>query len=261
MIRDDLTNEQYHAHSAISSSDVKAAAKSLAHWKGAERRESTAFDLGTAFHELCLEPHQEMIVRGPATRRGNDWKEAYEIAKQQGKLLLTASDYDVANAMAESAMRMPRIRGLIQAEDAMIERSIFVECPETGLELKCRPDCYVPSKTVCLDLKSTTDAGPSNREFESHVWKYKYDIQAAFYKYVLDLAGLPVTHFAFAAVEKTPPYAACLHLLSMEVMEYAHTKMMNILKRIAQAEAQGVYPTDWPEINMIHMPEWMKTGA
>lgn len=34
MIRTDLTNEEYHAHPAISSSDVKAAAKSLAHWKG-----------------------------------------------------------------------------------------------------------------------------------------------------------------------------------------------------------------------------------
>jgi hypothetical protein len=83
VIRTDLTNEQYHAHHAISSSDVKAAARSLAHWKGAERKESLALDIGTAFHEMTLEPEMRgRIIRGPETRRGNAWKEAKRKPKQ-----------------------------------------------------------------------------------------------------------------------------------------------------------------------------------
>jgi hypothetical protein len=42
----DMTNEEYHAHHAISSSDVKMVhGKSLAHWQGAERKEKAAWDL------------------------------------------------------------------------------------------------------------------------------------------------------------------------------------------------------------------------
>lgn len=258
MIRTDLSNEEYHAHHAISSSDVKAAAKSLAHWKGAVRTESPALTIGTAFHELVLEPQENRVMAGPETRRGNAWKEAATEAQAQGKVLLTTSEYNMVNAMAESCMRHPKIAALVRADDAKIEHSMFVTCPETGLELRCRPDLYVPSKQVCLDLKSTTDAGPSSKEFEKHVWSFKYDLQAAFYKYCCELAGWPVTYFAFAAVEKTPPYAVGLHVLSREVMEYAHGKMMKVLRRIKQAQDEGVYPTDWPEMNMIHLPEWMK---
>ena len=258
MIEYDLTNAEYREYPAISSSDVKAAAKSLAHWKGSESKSSPIFDLGTAYHELCLEPHKETILRGPEDRRGNKWKEAKAEADAAGKLLLTSSDYDHAKAMAKSALAQPRINALINAEDAMIEASIFVDCPVTGLKLKTRPDCYVPSKGTCIDLKSTVDAGPGEREFSSQLWKYKYDIQAAFYAYCCTLADLPVNYFCFVATEKVSPYATCLHVLSREVMEHAHGKMMNILHRIARAEKEGEYPTDWPDLNMIHLPEWMQ---
>lgn len=258
MITDTLSNEAYHARPEISSSDVKAAAKSLAHWKGAVRGSSAALEIGTAFHDLALEPQHNRVICGPETRRGNAWKDAKAEADAAGKTLLTENEYYMVNNMAESCLRNPRIRNLVQADDAMIEHSIFVTCPETGLELKCRPDCYVPSKQVCLDLKSTVDAGPHRGEFEKQVFSLKYDLQGAFYAYVCKLAGLPVAYFAFAAVEKTPPYATCLHLLSGDLMEHAHKKMMNILRRIKKAQDEGVYPTDWPEFNMIHLPEWMK---
>jgi hypothetical protein len=257
MITDAYTNEQYHAHPAISSSDVKAAMKSLAHWKGAKRGTSAALEIGTAFHDLVLEGGQTVLC-GPETRRGSVWKDAKAEADAAGKTLLTEGEYYMVSEMAESCLRQPRIHALVRHPEAMIEQSIFVTCPETGLELKCRPDCYVKEKQVCLDLKSTVDAGPHRGEFEKQVWNLNYHVQGAFYAYVLKLAGLPVTYFAFAAVEKTPPYATCLHVLSGDVMEYAHDKMMNGLRRIKRAEDEGKYPTDWPELNMIHLPEWMK---
>jgi exodeoxyribonuclease VIII len=76
MIRD-MTNEEYHAHPNISSSDVKAvAAKSLAHWKAKVYKASPAFALGSAVHALVLEPEKSFVLRGPEDRRGNKWKEA-----------------------------------------------------------------------------------------------------------------------------------------------------------------------------------------
>ena len=48
-----MSNEEYHLSDALSASGAKTIAmKSLAHYKYAERKESTAFDVGTATHTL-----------------------------------------------------------------------------------------------------------------------------------------------------------------------------------------------------------------
>ena len=258
MIDPHMSNHAYHERDEISSSDVKAASKSLAHWKGAVRSETPALALGTAFHELTLEPDEGRVIRGPETRRGKSWSEAKEEAEAQGKVLLTQSDYDICNAMAESALRHPRVASIVRHPSAMIENSIFVTCPETGLGLRCRPDCYIKEGGLLLDLKSTLDAGPSEREFQKHIWSYNYDLQMAFYRYVLAIEKLPVTHCIFAAVEKSPPYAVGVHVLSNGVLDYAHQRMMNILRRIKKAQDEQSYPTDWPEVNIIELPEWLK---
>lgn len=259
MIRTDLTNEQYHAHHALSSSDIKAAARSLAHWKGEERKASVALAIGTGFHEMTLEPElRGRIIRGPETRRGAAWKEAKAEADKTGQLLLTQGDYDLCNAMSESALRNPTIAKQVYDDDAHIEESIFVTCPVTNLELRCRPDLYNPTNGVVLDLKSTTDASPDRGGFEKHIFSFKYDLQGAFYKYCLELENITVSYFVLAAVEKTAPYASCCHVLSGEVLDHAHRRMMKILHRIKQAKEEGVYPTDWPKFNMVHLPEWMK---
>ena len=76
MIRDDLTNEQYHALDGISASDVKIVhAKSIAHWKNKRFKETVTLQLGTAIHAFVLEADiaHKLIHRGPETRRGKAW--------------------------------------------------------------------------------------------------------------------------------------------------------------------------------------------
>ncbi|MBW8380885.1 PD-(D/E)XK nuclease-like domain-containing protein, partial [Salmonella enterica] len=66
------------------------------------------------------------------------------------------------------------------------EVSMFAECPETGLMLKCRFDRLSDTLAYPLDVKSCRDA--SERGFSNAFGQYKYHIQAAFYLYVLKLA-------------------------------------------------------------------------
>ena len=62
---DKLSNSQYHADDAISSSDVKMVhSKSLAHWKAKTYSSSPVFDMGTAVHAMVLEDGKG-VVRGP----------------------------------------------------------------------------------------------------------------------------------------------------------------------------------------------------
>ena len=57
-VKENISNEEYHLNPALSASGAKTIAlQSLAHFKYAKRKVTTAFDVGTAVHTLVLEPH------------------------------------------------------------------------------------------------------------------------------------------------------------------------------------------------------------
>lgn len=235
MIRDDMTNEEYHAHHAISSSDAKAVLlSSVWHWHNKVNKETPSMQMGTAVHDMALEGGVNTI-RGPETRRGNAWKEAESNAKENGALLLPEKEYDLAQDIAGALLTDPAVAKQLRCEDAKKEYSLFATCPKTGLELRCRPDLYNPSDYVMSDVKTTTDASPIG--FGKMIYKYRYDAQASFYKYVAELCGWKVTHFAFLAVENTAPHAAHMHVMGMDAMEQGHKDMMRALELIADRKS------------------------
>ena len=260
MMRTDLSNAEYHADDSISSSDVKmVASKSLAHWKAKVYKSSPVFDLGTAVHAMVLESEKNLIVRGPEDRRGNKWKDAYAEAEANGQLLLTEADYDLAADMAHSLMMHP-VGQRMSGPSVTNEASFFATDPDTGLSLKTRPDSFWGDGRVVFDIKTTQAADP--RSFGKEVLNYGYDIQAAFYMHVMNLAGLEVDTFIFACVEKTAPYACSVNMLSGEYLAYGRARMRAALAQIANACKTGVYDTGWStELNLIQLPGWIQAPA
>jgi len=255
-MRTDLTNTEYHSHSAISSSDVKAvASKTLEHWRGQVRKEKAAFDMGTAVHAMLLQPDDDLITRGPIDRRGDKWKDLKLAADLDGKLLLTSGDYDIAQAMSESAMRNATARELLSHKDLICEASFFAIDPVTGIEIKCRPDGCTKSGLL-LDVKTTRDASPDG--FAREVHKFGYHIQAAFYTRVLRASGLPADQMHFIAVEKEPPYAVGVHILTKEYLYLADQVVTRTLEQISRAQSENRFTTGWPDVNVISLPRWLE---
>lgn len=251
-----MLNETYHAEEGISSSAVKTVANStLAHWKGAVRESKTAWDLGTAVHSLVLEPHLDYVVCGPDDRRGADWKAKQRAATMNGQLLLTSGDYEQAQAMAASVLANETVRLMLENKSTVIEASFFADDPDTGLRLKARPDAFVRDRGLVIDIKTTLDASP--RGFEREIRKYCYDMQAAFYLKTLGLANQDADQFLFVAVEKKPPYAVSIHVLSDDYLKYASERVQHTLHVIKQAEAMQDYPTGWPDLNIVQLPTWL----
>jgi len=257
---DKLSNAEYHAKEAISSSDVKMVSKStLAHWKAKTYKSSPTFDIGTAVHAMVLESEKDLVLRGPETRRGNDWKKPYEQAQAEGKTLLTAGDYDLAKEMADSLLMHP-IGDRMAGDTVINEASFFATDDNTGLELKTRPDSYWQANGVIYDIKTCQAADP--KSFAKDCLNYGYHIQAAFYMHVLRLAGYQADKFLFACVEKTAPYAVAVHELSEEYLAYGKSKMDEALNKIATANASGVYDTGWSNgVNTIDLPRWLENPA
>ena len=207
---DRMSNSQYHADDAISSSDVKMVhSKSLAHWKAKTYSSSPVFDMGTAVHAMVLEDGKG-VVRGPETRRGKAWTEAYEEAQANDQTLLTTSDYDLARNIADSVLFHP-VGQRMAGPTTVNEASFFATDPETGLKIKCRPDSYWDAKGVLYDLKTCQDASP--RGVAKDMIAYNYAIQQAFYMHCLEQAGYEASQFVFVHVEKTGAHAVSTNII------------------------------------------------
>lgn len=262
----EMPDYEYHdkkKHPHISSSDVKTVyGKSLLHWVGQEYKESPTLEMGKAVHSLILEYEKQAVVRGPSDRRGNKWKEAKQQAEQQGKILLTERDYDTALEIAESALfNSEFLRSRVSAKNFISEASIFTTCKKTGMLIKCRPDgLLVPQddkdKGVLLDIKTTQDASPEG--FQRELRKYNYDLQIAFYLHTMRCASLPCSEMYLVAIEKTPPYAVGVHVLSEIYIKHAEKRMIQTLEKMKHAESSQDFSTGWPEINQVHLPAWLE---
>ena len=183
---ENLSNEVYHASNAISNSSLSLVAESpaLLEWQANCPQETvSAFDLGNAVHTLILEPHKyddEYIVAPSFNLRTNqgkeDKKEFYEKSEGEGKIILSAEDDTKARTMAASAFAHPTVKKLFSLP-GVSEASFFWVDPETGIVCKCRPDRYVKTQPIIIDVKTTDKI----ELFDKSIHDFRYYVQDAFY--------------------------------------------------------------------------------
>lgn len=250
-----LSNEQYHLDPSISSSAVKTVVqKSLAHWKYGERKPNVAFDLGTSVHTLVLEPHLASTVRcGPETRRGKEWKEAYEAAEAEGCVLLTEGDYRLAVDMAQAVRANPAAAQLLGG-NLTAEPSIFARDEIHGLNLRCRPDGWRKDIAAVIDLKTTVDASPEG--FAKQVANLGYHVQEAFYRKTMLLSDIEIDRFVFVAVEKEPPFAVGVYELDWRSLDEGKAAVEYGLELISKAQKAGDYGTGYGDLKTLQIPNW-----
>jgi hypothetical protein len=66
----------------------------------------------------------------------------------------------LAERMAASVRANAMAARLLSDPDLITEASFFCTDPAFELELKCRPDGFIPSKGIVFDIKSCQDASP-----------------------------------------------------------------------------------------------------
>jgi exodeoxyribonuclease VIII len=251
----DMSNAEYHKQIGYSSSAIKTVCKqSLAHYMAQKPLgDSPAFALGSAVHATLLEPERDLVFKGPKTRVSKMYKEMYA-NKKDDEVVLTEVEYHVHNKMCNSALDNPICNEILTHKERVTESSVFVTDPHSGLNLKTRPDLYIPETGQIFDIKTTIDASPEG--FAEQVGKYAYHIQAAFYLYTCKLAGLKAKEFNFIAVEKTSPYIAHLHKVSPELMIKSIGKVKEILVQIATANLTGEYGTGWGDYSTLKVGDF-----
>ena len=267
-----MTNKDYHAHSAISKSDIDLflqSPKKFALKKAGKfaSDDSPALLLGSAVHKLILEPNdfeREFITEPKIDKRSKEGKVAYSDFLQLafGKNILSPSLYEQAKAIANAVLANKTAQKFIT--DGFAERSFF--STYQGQEIKCRPDYYNQSLGLVVDIKTSANAS----DFAKSIGNFNYHIQQALYSDILVANGLAVNGFVFVVVEKTAPYMVGFFELSSKAVEFGRECYQNALGIIFALKQQKLEFPDFAELNIdengqinqkiiqeIELPAWV----
>lgn len=249
LIYKDIPNEDYHAGVGISSSYIRRFGQSQLHAIEHKQESSPALKFGTASHALLVEGQEafdkevRVLTGSPYTKAYKEEKAEYE---DQGFIVLKESEVEIIHGMKDSMVYEGN--AYLNAKGKIAEASIYWY--EDDILCKCRPDMMCPplnepnsdNKIVVVDYKTTISCEPF--AFNKSVKKYGYDMQAAWYRRGIQMAGYDIDSFVFIAQEKVHPYASKVFRITEEQMDYGWTMMeryLNDYKEYQKGKPLSIY--------------------
>jgi len=235
LIYKDIPNEDYHAGVGISSSYIRRFGQSQLHAIEHKQESSPNLKFGTASHALIVEGQEafdkevRVLTGSPYTKAYKEEKAEYE---EQGFIVLKESEVEIIHGMKDSMVYEGN--AYLDAKGKIAEASVYWY--EDDILCKCRPDMMCAplkepnsdNKIVIVDYKTTISCEPF--AFNKSVKKYGYDMQAAWYRRGIQMAGYDVDDFVFIAQEKVHPYASKVFRITKEQMNFGWTMMESYLE-------------------------------
>lgn len=254
----DMSNEEYHAHPAFSSSDIKLMAKSPRHFKhyvidGHKAKESDAMEFGTLLHSAILENKFDAVKGPDVSRATKEWK-TFEAAHAD-KVVLKPNDYHALNMMWQEAKSTEQVQGLLKG--CVIEQSYFAVTRD-NMHIKARPDALNINNGFIIDYKSAVAA--NHRSFTKAIFDRGYHLSMVHYIYVLShVFKKPIDFFnpIWIAQEKTAPYPICIYTMSDELFEHAWTEYFSLINKIRTCTDAKTWPSYQEDVEEIKLPAWL----
>jgi len=251
----DMPNDAYHAYEGISKSGLDLVNKSPAHYQFRAATPSTrAMEIGTAIHTAVLEPErfqaEYVLLKNVKDRRASEYKEAVKVHGTE-RVLVASESVNVAG-MQETVLSNEHSKRLLE-KAVHFELSAFIECPETGVLLRCRYDALTDHHTA-IDLKKTQDS--SRDGFSKSVINYRYHVQDAMYSHVYQLITGVMLRFVFLAVEEKTPFWPMVHELDDEAKNIGLFEFKRNLLEYAEAEKKSDWVGYEASTQGLPLPNW-----
>lgn len=250
-----LAAADYHADPIEGGSLSQSRAKVLldeagpARFKANHREQKTAWNIGTAAHAYVLGEGLERIVLIDAENYYSKVaKAARDDAYANGMTPIITPEHEQAMAMADALKAHPLA---VETLTGQHEVSAFIQ--RDSLWLRGMLDTYAPGSHIA-DYKTTFDA--SSRGVTSSVWKYRYHMQAAWYRsLVKEIAGesLPVR---FIFQEKKRPYLVSVWEATDDYLELGRADMDDAIAIYLRCQLSGEWPGYPSEIQQLTPPDW-----
>lgn len=259
-----LTDQQYHAHPAISRSKLADFAKSRRWYeachvtgthKPVDTNDKLCLKTGVSVHSLLLEPEEferrAIVVPSSALtsngqRRGNKWEDWKEETTDRVPDAILMMPAELAEVRAIAAAVQREVGNLLEAADAVREVPILWTEDVDGLAVPCRikPDLLVATVDgiVAVDIKTTRNAAAD--KFKWSMRDLMYWLQDAHYTAGIEAEhGQPVERFLFAAVQTSPHYPCRVYELDPATREDARRRRYELMRELQACIATG----DWSD--------------
>ncbi len=268
--------DEYLAVQAVSSSGLRAFARSPWHYRNRQAPEQTRPMLrGQLAHAAILEPDalasRYIVVPEDAPRRPTaaQWAAAKPNessraamawwtefnSRAAGLEVITAEEWAMAEAQLAAIKAHPELSRLLR--DGSPEVSLFWHDAETGLPCKARIDWLAACGTV-VEIKSTADESPNG--FGRAAARIRYDLQRAHYLSGLEHLGI-LGGWVWGAVSSEPPPLAVAYDLTAELEAQAAEDYADLMQRLAMCEASGEWPAYGDGILELDFPAYAKRSA
>ncbi|WP_295035081.1 PD-(D/E)XK nuclease-like domain-containing protein [uncultured Microbacterium sp.] len=260
---ENLPEETYHRHAALSASGMKVLLRSPKHFDLSRRRrvERAEFDIGHAIHAAVLGVGMDVIeipedilgANGALSTKAA--KDFVAEARSNGLIPLKAATITEVQSAADAVMSNEKARDLLE-RPGLTEVSLFAKDPYTGVPLRGRLDRLAD---VLIDLKSTADVRVE--KITRSVTDYGYDLSAAVYRSLVEaVTGDDPGPMHLIFVEKEPPYEVRVVTLSHpDWHEAGQRKMRAAIDMFAWCSERNVWPGDDEDggpIQELEPPAW-----
>ena len=216
-----------------------------------KEKQRSEFIIGQAGHVRILEGREEFNSRyvwespvnpttgkpyGPTTKKYTDWKKA------QKRIVLTRTQVLGIEDLAAGVERNDHAMQLLNTGQAeSVVRGIF-----EGLKCQIRMDWFNSAHGI-VDLKTCSDLD----WFEYDAKKYLYDIQAAFYREVLQAISGHYVPVHIIAVEKQEPFRCGVWTVSEETLRVARNKIIHAIERFKECKSHDYWPTGYEDVKQL----------
>jgi hypothetical protein len=257
-IIDGLSNEDYHKHSAISSSQCKDLLISpwlYHHNRSHPVTQSQAMLFGSMFHSLVLEPDSfdnVYFVADKPKRNTKAGKEAYsQMEKVKGaRTWISTDDFLQAQDMRHNLMKNDLVKVLLSGGRS--EQSAFWTDKDSGIDCRARADYINLDKKYILDLKTTSSLA-DEFNFSTTVKKYHYDLSAAFYVDGFKNVIGDDFDFFIIAIESKEPHNFAVYKLSDAILDFGRGKYRQALEVFAKVKESGNFTVPYHDGLLVEL--------
>ena|ERR1700753_1528167 len=261
------SNEDYHASNGLSNSQMSFLLPPhcpkmfwYQNLSGrVERKESAAFDLGTAVHTMVFEPDEfknrfHCVIEVP-NKNTTIGKAAFIGMKKAaaGRIVLDKEQQDTIHWMSANITSHAMWKSVKGDRTGCIEDSLAWIDQETGVLLRSRPDFYTDD--IIIDLKTTKDSSP--HAFQKAVADYSYHRQGA-----LSTDGLSILtnkeyrNVILFVVDKKPPHFVRCYVMTDNALNQGKYEYKYAAHQYKKCIDSGIWES-YPEIiEDLDLPNW-----
>lgn len=264
----DMPNDDYHAYEGLSSTGVKNILRSPAHYKSDVFERSRAMEIGSAIHAAVLEPdyfkEKYMLLEDVPTRQKPEYKAAVKALSTKdadgnctgdgSQYVFIKTEIDNLRGMYRSVKRNKTAMAIYQ-QGGFSELAAFIECPVTGVLMKCKFDRITAETDISLDLKKCQDA--RKEAFTRAIGSYGYYISAAYYSHIYRLLTGCDLSFKYNAIEEKAPWGSKVYTADAGSILMGEIKFNEALLIYKECSDKNEWPSYPEEDEEISVPNWV----